>query len=79
MARSRTTHPLNFYSSLYWSTLLGFRYVLLYGILNNYQSTLLDFKGTLRALHRPRWVWGGLSVPIGTESLITVEGTQLSV
>jgi hypothetical protein len=47
--------------------LVGLRYVHLYAILKDYLSALLDFKGTLRALHPLRWVWDGLP---GTESLI---------
>jgi hypothetical protein len=70
MAHSRTTHPLSFYSLVYWSMLVEFRYDFLYGILKNYQSTLLDFKSTLRALHGLGWVWSGLSVPVGTKILI---------
>jgi hypothetical protein len=58
MAGSRTTHPLSLYSSPYLSMLLGFRYILLYEIVNNYQTTLLDVKGTLWALHRLGWVPG---------------------
>jgi hypothetical protein len=52
MARNRTTHPLSCYISLYLSMLLGLRYDVLYTLLNNSLSTLLDFKGTLPALHR---------------------------
>jgi hypothetical protein len=52
MARIWTTHPLSCHISLYWSMLLGLRYSVFYTLFNNPLSTLLDFKGTLPALHR---------------------------